>query len=176
MPLAMIDAQALSIRALNARGDGVALAPGAIAVPGALPGERVLAQIEGQRGRLIEIIEPSPQRATPICGSFGVCGGCAAQHMSASLYASWKRRLLVDALAKANVRAEVGALVDAHGEGRRRATFHARCDEKGGASVVGFMKARTHDIVAIESPAHSPLGTLIETSSRAMNDPNSLLM
>ena len=47
------------------------------------------------------------------------------------------------------VAAEVGELVDAHGAGRRRATFHARFPH-GQADEVGFMRARSHDIIAID--------------------------
>lgn len=145
------EAQELSIEGLNARGEGLSDERGCVAIPGALPGERVLATLSGGRGVLISIRQSSPERAAPICGYFGVCGGCAAQHMGADLYARWKRQNLVDALAQTNIKAEVGALIDAHGEGRRRATFHARCDEPGGAGAVGFMKARTHEIVAIDA-------------------------
>ena len=150
MPPDMSDAQEVLIDNLNRRGEGVASAPRKLAIAGALPGERVTAALHGERGVIVEIAKPSAERATPICRYFGSCGGCAAQHMSASLYASWKRQILVDALAQAGVRAEVGALLDAHGEGRRRATFHARYDEPGSAGILGFMRARTHEIIAIE--------------------------
>ena len=145
----------LTITALNERGDGVA-DDGTIA-PGALPGERAIVEMEAaKRARLREIRVPSPERAQPICAYFGICGGCAAQHMSARLYSEWKRESLVRALSRARVAAEVGALVDAHGEGRRRATFHARIAEDG-RERVGFMRARAHDIVAIDAcPLMSP--------------------
>ncbi len=45
----------------------------------------------------------------------------------------------------------MGALIDAHGEGRRRATFHARFAVDGPHVEVGFMRARAHDIVEIEA-------------------------
>ena len=35
---------------------------------------------------------PSPERAAPICPWFGRCGGCAAQHMSPSLYRALEAR------------------------------------------------------------------------------------
>ena len=150
----------------------MARAPDKVTIPGALPGERVMAHVKGGRGRLIDVDTPSRERAPPVCGYFGVCGGCAAQHMSAGLYASWKRQLLVDALAHANVQAEVGALVDAHGVGRRRATFHARYDGSGGPGVVGFMKARTHDIVAIEQcPVLAPdMAGALDAARRITHD------
>jgi len=144
-------AEEFLIEALNARGEGISDERSRIAIPRALPGERVIAKVEGQRGALVAIRQPSAERVAPICGHFGVCGGCAAQHMGAGLYARWKRQNLVEALAQAHINAEVGALIDAHGEGRRRATFHARCEVSGAAVAVGFMKARTHEIVAIEA-------------------------
>ena len=85
MPRGMDDAtRTLTILALNERGEGVA--DDAAIVPGALPGERAIVTMEGaKRARLREILVPSPERAQPICAYFGVCGGCAAQHMSAAL-------------------------------------------------------------------------------------------
>ncbi len=133
---------------LDPRGDGLT-ASGAI-VAGALPGERVRAR-EGDAGAgLLEILSASPERAAPICPWFGRCGGCAAQHMAPALYRAWKRGLVVEALALRKIDAEVGPLIDAHGLGRRRATFHAGFPH-GAPDEVGFMRARTHDIVAIDA-------------------------
>jgi 23S rRNA (uracil1939-C5)-methyltransferase len=144
----------VSIVALDAHGLGVA-ANGTI-VPGALPGEWTLVEIDGKRAALVETLNAAPDRAEPICPWFGTCGGCAAQHMSASLYRRWKRGLVVEALEREGVAAEVGDLVDAHGAGRRRATFHARFPH-GQPDEVGFMRARSHDIIAIDNcPLFSP--------------------
>jgi 23S rRNA (uracil1939-C5)-methyltransferase len=144
----------VTIVALDPRGDGVA-EDGAI-VPFALPGERIRVRREGRRAELVEILSPSPERAQPFCQWFGRCGGCAAQHMGEALYRDWKRGHVVDALRRAGVEAEVGPLVDAHGEGRRRAAFHARFPH-GGPDEVGFMRARSHDIVAIDAcPLFAP--------------------
>jgi 23S rRNA (uracil1939-C5)-methyltransferase len=155
MPRGMDDlTREMTILALSERGDG--LAEDGTIVPGALPGERAIVEMDGKRARLREIRLPSPERIAPICAYFGVCGGCAAQHMSPRLYGEWKRESLVRALKRARVEAEVGALVDAHGEGRRRATFHSRLAEDG-RERVGFMRARAHDIVAIDAcPLFSP--------------------
>jgi 23S rRNA (uracil1939-C5)-methyltransferase len=137
----------VSIVALDAHGHGLT-ANGAI-VPGALPGERALVKLEGKRAEIIETLEPSPERVEPFCRWFGTCGGCVAQHMSPSLYHAWKRDLVVEALKREGVAAEVGDVVDAHGAGRRRATFHARFPH-GEPDEVGFMRARSHDIIAID--------------------------
>jgi 23S rRNA (uracil1939-C5)-methyltransferase len=144
------------IDGLGARGDGVAHAPQLIHVSGALPGERVRASIDGERGTLIDVIAPGADRATPICAYFGACGGCAAQHMAPGLYAHWKRQNVVDALIHARLEVEVGALIDAHGNGRRRATFHARFQHDG-AFEVGYMRAHSHMLIAIAAcPILSP--------------------
>jgi 23S rRNA (uracil1939-C5)-methyltransferase len=139
----------LDIDSLGHRGEGVAKNGTRVThVAYTLPGERVRARLEGARASLIEILERSPERIAPICGHFGDCGGCATQHISAPLYADWKRRILTRALAQARIETEVGPLIDAHGEGRGRATFHARF--RGDDVAVGFMQARAHRIVAID--------------------------
>ena len=100
--------------------------------------------------------EGDADRAEPICAYFGVCGGCAAQHMAPASYAQWKRGLVVAALLGAGVDAEVDELVDAHGEGRRRAVLHARFRPLA-KDEVGFMRFRGHEIVEIEDcPLFSP--------------------
>jgi 23S rRNA (uracil1939-C5)-methyltransferase len=138
----------VSVVALDAHGRGVAV-NGAI-IAGALPGERALVKLEGKRAELLETLDPSPERAEPICRWFGRCGGCAAQHMSPSLYHAWKRGLVVEALEREGVVAKVEELVDAHGAGRRRATFHARFPHSQ-PEEVGFMRARSHDIIPIDA-------------------------
>jgi 23S rRNA (uracil1939-C5)-methyltransferase len=146
--------ETLTIVGLDRRGDGVA-ANGAV-VPGALPGETAQARLAGRRAELIEISIASSERAAPCCRWFGSCGGCAAQHMSESLYRAWKRGLVVEALRRARIDAEVGPLIDAHGAGRRRATFHARFPHAG-ADEVGFMRARSYEIVSIDGcPLFAP--------------------
>jgi 23S rRNA (uracil1939-C5)-methyltransferase len=138
----------VSVVALDAHGRGVAV-NGAI-IAGALPGERALVKLEGKRAELLETLDPSPERAEPICRWFGRSGGCAAQHMSPSLYHAWKRGLVVEALEREGVVAKVEELVDAHGAGRRRATFHARFPYAQ-PDEVGFMRARSHDIIPIDA-------------------------
>src|SRR5262249_41137381 len=91
-----------------------------------LPGEVVEADISGSHAQLREILDPSAERIAPFCPHFGQCGGCQIQHWQAEAYRNWKRNLLVTALENQGIAAEVDALVDAQGEGRRRATLHVR--------------------------------------------------
>jgi 23S rRNA (uracil1939-C5)-methyltransferase len=133
----------LQIERLGHRGDGVA--PGPVFVPYALPGERVSAEVEGDRGRLIALQEPSSERIEPFCPLFTRCGGCAIQHLAEPAYQAWKRSLVVEALTQARIDVDVEPLVDAHGKGRRRVTLHAR---KG---KVGFAAAKSHELVELDS-------------------------
>ena len=143
----------LIITRLGRRGDGVAdTESGPVYVPYTLPGETITAEaVAGHpdRRHLVHVDKPSHERTDPICKHFGACGGCALQHWSLTEYHLWKRSLVVEALAQANVVAPVADLIDAHGKGRRRAVLHAR---RGTHDVleVGFTAPRAHHIVAID--------------------------
>jgi len=143
----------LTIARMGHRGDGIADGPiGPIYVPGTLPGETV--EVESFPGHpdrrlLLQVERPSGERIAPICPHFGPCGGCAVQQWNAEPYRAWKRELVVAALRQAGLDAPVAALVDAHGEGRRRAVFHARRGTHG-VLEVGFSAARAHRLVAID--------------------------
>jgi len=150
----------LTIVRLGHRGDGVADTPqGPVYVPYALPGETVTVDpVAGHpdRRHLDHVDKPSHERSSPICKHFTQCGGCALQHWSLAEYHLWKRGLVGEALAHAGVLAPLEPLIDAHGQGRRRAVLHAR---RGARDVleVGFTAPRMHHIVAIdECPILAP--------------------
>lgn len=131
-----------TIDSLGHKGEGIVLVDGRkVFVPFALPGELVTLDVEGERGRLVEVLEPSPDRRTAPCPHFGVCGGCQLQHLDEGAYAAFKIGLIETALQQAGIAAKVSRFVLAHGAGRRRATLHARRD---GA---GYMRQRSHDLL-----------------------------
>jgi 23S rRNA (uracil1939-C5)-methyltransferase len=162
----------LAIARIGRRGDGIAQTPaGTLYVPYTLPGET--AEVDEwpghpDRRHLVKIEAASPQRIAPICPHFGTCGGCALQHWAPAHYRDWKRGLVVEALTDMGF-AAAGALVDplieAHGEGRRRAVFHAwrRAHD---VLEVGFAALRAHHVVAIDHcPVLAPsLSGAIETA------------
>jgi len=150
----------VDITRVGRRGDGIAETPaGPLYVPYTLPGET--AEVDAwpghpDRRHLVKIEVASPQRIAAICPHFGTCGGCALQHWAPSQYRDWKRGLVVDALTEMGFGAAgalVDPLIDAHGEGRRRAVFHAW---RRGRDVleVGFAALRAHHVVAID---HCPV-------------------
>jgi 23S rRNA (uracil1939-C5)-methyltransferase len=143
----------LTISRVGHRGDGVAdTADGPVFVPYTLAGEAVeVERFPGHpdRRHLLRVETASPERVTPVCPHFGVCGGCQTQHWDFARYGEWKRGLLVEALRQSGFETPVGELIDAHGEGRRRAVFHARRSPHG-VLEVGFMGYRAHRIVSID--------------------------
>ena len=159
----------LVINRLGRRGDGIADAPaGPLYVPYTLPGET--AEVDPwpshpDRRHLIKIDIASPDRIAPICPHFGICGGCALQHLATARYRDWKRALVSEALTQVGLDAPVDEIIDAHGEGRRRAVFHAR---RGTHDLleVGFAALRAHHVVAIDRcPILAPaLGGAIEAA------------
>jgi 23S rRNA (uracil1939-C5)-methyltransferase len=141
---------------LGARGDGVATLPDgrSLYVAETAPGDRVRVAVEGAedeglRGRLVEVLDRSAVRALPPCPHFGVCGGCALQHLTLDAYRNWKRALLVDALARNGVvDGDIAELAAVRTATRRRGTFFAA--KIGGAIRAGFHERGSHRVAAID--------------------------
>lgn len=72
-------------------------------VPYAIPGEKVRVEIVDDHerfahARLLEVLEPSAERAEPRCPHFGVCGACHWQHIAYDAQLKYKREVVVDQL------------------------------------------------------------------------------
>jgi 23S rRNA (uracil1939-C5)-methyltransferase len=91
---------------------------------------------------------PSPDRIAPVCKHFGVCGGCVAQHMRASLYAEWKRNIVVEAFRQRGLEPEIAPLQSVPSASRRRAVLTAR--REGNGVVLGYHRRGSHDVFAME--------------------------
>lgn len=159
----------LTAKALGARGDAVCEGP--VYVPGLLPGETAELEIRGERGRVLNRLESAPERTQPFCPVAEVCGGCSLQHFEETAYQAWKRGLAQTALERAGISADLAPLVDAHGAGRRRVTFHAQ--SFGAKFVFGFAERagdRLVDIAACPvglSPQFDDLTALRELAKAA---------
>ncbi len=133
------------IERIGQQGDGVATVRGTVLhVAKVLAGEVV--KIDD--GKLVKIVEASPERVDAFCKYFDTCGGCKFQHWRGDAYAMWKHATVVEALRRAGVEIDVEPLIDAHGEGRRRVTYHVR--ENDGFWQAGFMEAKSHVLKAID--------------------------
>lgn len=72
-------------------------------ISGALPHEQVAFIYTKKRanhdeGQLSRIIIPSPDRVTPLCQHFDLCGGCSLQHISPQDQLSLKQNVLLEQL------------------------------------------------------------------------------
>jgi 23S rRNA (uracil1939-C5)-methyltransferase len=144
----------LTVTEIGARGDGLADHGGRrVYVPLTVPGDRVRVLLDAPRGdgiaaRLLDLLEPGPIRAEPPCPHFGVCGGCALQHLDDQAYGDWKRAQVVTALARAGLTGiDVAPTVRTPPASRRRATFAAA--RRGGRVTLGFNVMQSHRIADI---------------------------
>ncbi len=108
----------LEVESLDLEAQGVAhRADGKVVfIEGALPGERVQAQVsrkknQWEQGQVSAIARESAQRVRPDCPHFGLhagaCGGCKMQHLHPAAQVAVKQRALEDSLWHlAKVRAE----------------------------------------------------------------------
>src|SRR5580692_4937443 len=160
-----------TVAALTHEGEGIVKEGKAAFVGGALPGELIRFQrLRSHRGhdeaRLLEVIEPSADRVTPRCSHFGVCGGCALQHLSAERQIEVKERALRDALervAKVTPQLWLPPLRGPQWGYRRRARLGARYVPKKGRVVVGFRERLAPYIAALDhcEVLAPPVGALI---------------
>jgi 23S rRNA (uracil1939-C5)-methyltransferase len=148
----------VEIGRLGAQGDGVVEGPdGAIFVPFALPGERVRIAVEPEtdRGDLLDVLTPSADRIEPVCPHFGICGGCALQHMEEGAYLRWKRDQVIAALRSRGLDAKVEEVRPVPLGSRRRASLALGRGKTGVA--LGYHRARSHELVDIAvCPVLSP--------------------
>jgi len=136
----------LCIESVGAQGDGVT--GDHVFVPLTLPGERVRADVRGERAEMVEVLEASPDRVAPACPHFGDCGGCALQHWASDPYLVWKAEQIRLALGRERIETEILPAFAAPPGARRRLALHARRD--GGAVRLGFKARRTWRLVEIK--------------------------
>ena len=137
----------VTIAAIGHKGDGVADTPtGKVFVSGSLPGETVTIERDGERGRIVAIETPSPDRVAPACPNVGICGGCSLQHMGTDAYLAFKRDSVVAALADRGLEAEVEATVPVGPHSRRRAVIAIQ--RRDGRLVAGFRERLSHTVAA----------------------------
>jgi 23S rRNA (uracil1939-C5)-methyltransferase len=137
----------IQIDDLSHDGRGVGRIEGkAVFVHGALPGERVLFRYRAKRkdfdeGSVVEVLKPSPDRVSPRCEHFGVCGGCVMQHLEPAAQIEAKRKVLQEnfrRLGQVEPEAWLAPLVAGHWHYRRRARMSVRHVVKKGKVLVGF--------------------------------------
>lgn len=150
------------VHALSHDGRGIATIENKTTfLAGALPGETVRYKINQKRGtynegEALEILTSSPERVTPPCPHFNLCGGCSLQHMSVASQIELKTQTMLDQLkhfgqvTPANVLAPLSALSTGY---RRKARLGAKFVIKKDKVFVGFREKKSHYLADIESCA-----------------------
>src|SRR5262245_17625978 len=98
-------AATMRIESIAAGGDGVGRIDGlACFVPRTAPGDvaqvAYVSHARYARGRMLQLLEPSPDRVDPTCPHYTAdrCGGCQLQHLSNGAQHDVRRQIVRDAL------------------------------------------------------------------------------
>jgi 23S rRNA (uracil1939-C5)-methyltransferase len=160
-----------TVVALTHDGEGIIRGGKTAFVGGALPGEvirfrRLRSHRGHDEGQLLEVITAAADRVIPPCAHFGVCGGCALQHLAAERQIELKERELRDALervARVSAQEWLPPLRGPQWGYRRRARLGARYVRKKGRVVVGFRERLAPYIAALDDCAvlSPPVGALL---------------
>lgn len=100
----MVTKVRVRIKSVAFKGTGVARVQGKVVfVPFTMTGDEAWVEMVEEKkrysmGKLIQITEPSPWRVTPLCLSFGTCGGCQWQHIDYSAQGRLKEEILKEGL------------------------------------------------------------------------------
>lgn len=157
---------------LTHEGEGVVHGGKTVFVAGALPGEhirfrRTRRHRQHDDAQLLEVLEPAAARVVPRCTHFGICGGCALQHLAPQEQLAAKDAQLRDVLTRvAHVTPHrwLAPLTGPPWGYRRRARLGAKFVRKKGTVVVGFRERAAPYVAQL---AHCevlapPAGALIE--------------
>ncbi|MFN7836304.1 MAG: 23S rRNA (uracil(1939)-C(5))-methyltransferase RlmD [Burkholderiaceae bacterium] len=179
----------LEIESLDLDAQGIAHRGGKVVfVEGALPGERVRAEIvkvksSFEKAQVVEVLQAAAARTKPVCPSFGTCGGCAMQHLEFSSQVAIKARAVENQLwhiGRVKPQTVLRPLQGPSWEYRHRARLTCRLVPKKGGMLVGFHEKKSSFVTDMQScavlPRHvsqllSPLRSLLEGLSIAQRVP-----
>lgn len=128
----------------------------------ALPHETVNVKISNSKksfeeGDALEVLaNPNPERTTPPCPHFGVCGGCSLQHWQADGQIAFKQSVLAELLQhQAHIAPEnwLPPLIGDRLGYRTKARMGVRYVEKKGMALVGF-RERASNFLANLNECH----------------------
>jgi len=148
----------LRITGLSHDGRGIAESKGKkVFVHGALPGERVRARLISNMRRYdeaeaLEVVEKSPDRVEPRCSHFGICGGCALQHLDPAAQIIAKQDSLLqnlERIGKLSPRRVLEPLTGPLWNYRRKARLSVRYVHKKERVLIGFRERKGHFVAEL---------------------------
>lgn len=151
------DTQEVRIEKIVPRGFGLAFtANHTIFVPLSAPGDHLRVRIYQIKGKtafaeIVEILKPSPERQTPPCVYFGICGGCDFQQMNYPAQLAAKVAIIRDCLTRiGKIRYEKDIPIIAsprHLQYRARAQWHLDTHRK----KIGYYQRNSHNVIDVEN-------------------------
>lgn len=151
------DVLILQSQAFGSQAEGLCRFDGhVIFVPGALPGETVevlIVKIQKNHafGKLLRVIESSPERITPPCLYYPQCGGCSCQHMSYDMELEFKQAHVSNVLQRiGGIQIEVPPVIGMREPWQYRNKTSQPVVIQKGAPVSGFYMRRSHQVIATE--------------------------
>ncbi|HPB91595.1 MAG TPA: 23S rRNA (uracil(1939)-C(5))-methyltransferase RlmD [Rugosibacter sp.] len=155
----------VTIESLDNEGRGIAHVDGkVIFIEGALPGELVefssyRRKPSYEQATVTKVLRASSQRVTPACPHFGVCGGCALQHLNIAAQTAAKQRVVEDALwhiGRLKPEQIYPPIAGSAWGYRHRARFSARWVAKKGGALIGFREKHSSFVAVMDSCAVLP--------------------
>jgi 23S rRNA (uracil1939-C5)-methyltransferase len=168
-----------TVAALTHDGEGIVRQGKTVFVAGALPGEsirfrRTRHHRQHDEAELLEVLEPTAARVVPQCAHFGVCGGCALQHLAPEAQLEAKQTELRDNLERVGRVSPQEWLAPLRGpvwNYRRRARLGAKFVIKKDRVVVGFRERLAPYVAEVQrcEVLSLPLGELIAPLAVMLN-------
>lgn len=155
----------VTIESLDNEGRGIAHVDGkVIFIEGALSGELVefssyRRKPSYEQATVTKVLRASSQRVTPACPHFGVCGGCALQHLNIAAQTAAKQRVVEDALwhiGRLKPEQIYPPIAGSAWGYRHRARFSARWVAKKGGALIGFREKHSSFVAVMDSCAVLP--------------------
>ncbi|QHS24197.1 23S rRNA (uracil(1939)-C(5))-methyltransferase RlmD [Virgibacillus sp. MSP4-1] len=158
-PVAKNETIELEFVDLTHEGSGVGKVNGyPLFVPYGLPGEKAKVKVVKVKknfgfGKLLKVLNQSPERIEPPCDVFYQCGGCQIQHMSYKMQLDVKQKQVQDAMRKIGHLEEVPVHPTIGMEDPWRYRNKVQIPVKGveGRLETGFYKKRSHDIINMDT-------------------------
>lgn len=159
IPVTKNEEYEIKIDDLGVNGEGIGRIDGyTLFVQGALPGEKIKVKVikvnkKYGYGKLLEVIEPSPDRVQPVCKHARRCGGCQLQHLSYSAQLDFKTKLVQDAFERIGrikdkeVKPTIG--MEKPWRYRNKAQFPVGIMKD--RLAIGFYAPRSHEIIDMDS-------------------------
>ncbi|MBD1399157.1 class I SAM-dependent RNA methyltransferase [Pelobacter sp. M08fum] len=148
----------LTVETLVNGGSGLARFNGCVVfVPHTSAGDLVRAKVVRSKKNyleteLLEVLEPGPDRHTPVCPVAGECGGCQWQHLPYDRQLHWKHQLFVETLSH-QCQIDVSIIkpiIPSADQWHYRSRVQVKCFNRDGHFITGFYRPRSRYVVAVD--------------------------